>query len=68
VDDVISTGSTLKAVDELVRKAGGTITAVAAVALEGEPKLPDGDYELVYLAKLPILDWPEEEGRVRFWD
>lgn len=36
VDDVISTGESLNALEELVRKAGGTIAGRAAVLAEGD--------------------------------
>ncbi|HEV8353820.1 MAG TPA: phosphoribosyltransferase family protein [bacterium] len=36
VDDVFSTGETVRAMEELVRQAGGEIVAKAAILLEGE--------------------------------
>ncbi len=35
VDDIVSTGETLKAMEELVRRAGGSVVARAALLLEG---------------------------------
>ena len=51
VDDVISTGSTLKGMRAIVDQAGGTVTAVAAVFTEG-----DGDWsDVVALGNLPVF-------------
>ena len=51
VDDVISTGSTLKAMKAVVDKAGGQIVANAAVFTEG-----DQDWsEVVALGNLPVF-------------
>ncbi len=50
VDDVVSTGSTLKAMEALVEAAGGSVTNVAAVFTEG-----DADWsQVVALGNLPI--------------
>lgn len=52
VDDVISTGETLKSVEELVEKAGGKVVCKAAVLAEGDAAdRPD----IVYLEKLPLF-------------
>lgn len=52
VDDVISTGESLKALEALVEKAGGQICGRMAILAEGEAQeRPD----LVYLEKLPLL-------------
>ena len=53
VDDVISTGESLHAMEELVRQAGGTVTGRAAILAEGDA-LARGD--LVYLAPLPVFN------------
>ena len=52
VDDVISTGESLKAVEELVAKAGGTVVCKAAVLAEGDAA---DRTDIVYLEKLPLF-------------
>ena len=53
VDDVISTGSSLKAMEELVKKAGGNIVGKMAVLAEGDAmERPD----ITALHKLPLFD------------
>lgn len=53
VDDVISTGESLRALEALVEKAGGTVCGRAAILAEGEAQnRPD----IVYLEKLPLFD------------
>ena len=53
VDDVISTGSSLKAMEELVKKAGGNIVGKMAVLAEGDAMdRPD----IIALHKLPLFD------------
>ena len=53
VDDVISTGESLKALEALVEKAGGEICGRMAILAEGEAQeRPD----LVYLEKLPLFN------------
>lgn len=52
VDDVISTGESLKALEALIEKAGGEICGRMAVLAEGDAQdRPD----LVYLEKLPLF-------------
>lgn len=51
VDDVVSTGSTLKAMTGLVADAGGEIAAVAAVFTEGEQDWS----HVVALGNLPVF-------------
>jgi len=58
VDDVISTGDSLRALEELVSKAGGNIVGKMAVLAEGEAQERK---DLIYLEKLPVFD---AEGRV----
>ena len=53
VDDVISTGESLHALEELVKTAGGTVTGRAAVLAEGDA-LPRKD--ITYLAPLPVFN------------
>lgn len=55
VDDVISTGSTLKAMRELIEKAEGSIAAEAAIFTEGDP---DDWQHIVALGHLPV--WIDE--------
>ena len=52
VDDVISTGESLNALEELVRKAGGTIAGRAAVLAEGDAAQRD---DILFFAPLPIF-------------
>lgn len=52
VDDVISTGESLKALEELVNAAGGNIVCKAAVLAEGEASDRD---DIVFLEKLPVF-------------
>ena len=53
VDDVISTGESLKALEALVEKAGGEICGRMAVLAEGDAQeRPD----LIYLEKLPLFN------------
>ena len=53
VDDVISTGESLKALEALVEKAGGTICGRMAILAEGDAQ-DRGD--LIYLEKLPLFN------------
>ncbi len=52
VDDVISTGESLKAVETLVEKAGGIIAGRAAVLAEGDARSRD---DIIYLENLPLF-------------
>ena len=53
VDDVISTGESLRALEVLVEKAGGEIVGRMAILAEGEAQeRPD----LIYLEKLPLFN------------
>ena len=53
VDDVISTGESLKALEALVEKAGGIICGKMAILAEGDAQVrPD----LIYLEKLPLFN------------
>ena len=53
VDDVISTGESLKALEALVEKAGGIICGKMAILAEGDAQeRPD----LIYLEKLPLFN------------
>ncbi len=52
VDDVISTGESLAALEALVEKAGGIICGRMAILAEGEAQ---DRADLIYLEKLPLL-------------
>jgi adenine phosphoribosyltransferase len=53
VDDVISTGESLRAIEALVNKAGGIICGRMCILAEGDAQnRPD----LVYLEKLPVFN------------
>ncbi len=52
VDDVISTGESLKALEALVEKAGGIICGRMAILAEGDAQERK---DLVYLEKLPLF-------------
>lgn len=53
VDDVISTGESLHALEELVKQAGGEIVGRMAILAEGDATERK---DLVYLEKLPLFD------------
>ncbi len=52
VDDVISTGESLSAIERLVEKAGGNILARAAILAEGDAAKRE---DIVYLEELPLF-------------
>ena len=52
VDDVISTGESLKALEALVEKAGGIICGRMAILAEGDAQDRE---DLIYLEKLPLF-------------
>ena len=52
VDDVISTGQSLKALERLVEKAGGKVLAKAAILAEGEAK---DRKDIIFLEALPTF-------------
>lgn len=52
VDDVISTGNSIKAIESLVLQAGATIVGKAAVLAEGDAK---NDKDIIYLEELPLF-------------
>ena len=58
IDDVISTGESLRAIEELVHKAGGEIAGRMTILAEGDAQNRE---DLIYLEKLPIFD---AEGNV----
>ena len=51
-DDVISTGESLAAIEELVKKAGGIVVGRAAVLAEGDAADRD---DIIFLEKLPLI-------------
>ena len=53
VDDVISTGESLKALEELVVRAGGEICGKMTILAEGDAQDRE---DLVYLEKLPLFN------------
>ena len=53
VDDVISTGESLAALETLVEKAGGIIAGRMAILAEGDAQDRE---DLIYLEKLPLFN------------
>ena len=53
VDDVISTGESLSAVEKLVEQAGGIIAGRMAILAEGDAQQRE---DLIYLEKLPLFN------------
>ena len=53
VDDVISTGESLSAIEALVEKAGGIICGRMAILAEGDAQQRE---DLIYLEKLPLFN------------
>ena len=58
VDDVISTGGSLHALEKLVTEAGGNICGRMAILAEGDAQSRD---DLIYLEKLPLFN---EKGEI----
>lgn len=52
IDDVISTGESLRALGELVEKAGGEVVAQAAILAEGDAAERE---DIIFLEKLPLF-------------
>lgn len=52
VDDVISTGASLEALENLVKKAGGNVVGKAAVLAEGDAAKRD---DIIFIEKLPLF-------------
>ena len=52
VDDVISTGESLSAIERLVEKAGGEIVAKAAILAEGDAARRE---DIIFLEELPLF-------------
>lgn len=53
VDDVISTGESLKALETLVKEAGGTVCGKMTILAEGDAQSRD---DIIYLEPLPFFD------------
>ena len=53
MDDVISTGESLAALEKLIEVAGGNIVGKAAVLAEGDAADRD---DIIFLQKLPLFD------------
>ena len=53
VDDVISTGESLRAIEELVKKAGGEICGRMSILAEGDAARRD---DLIFLEELPLFN------------
>lgn len=54
IDDVISTGESIKAIEDLVRKVSGNIVCKAAILAEGDAANRD---DIVFIEKLPLNPW-----------
>lgn len=53
VDDVISTGESLRAVEKLVKEAGGEVVGRMAILAEGDAKYRD---DITYLGHIPLFN------------
>ena len=53
VDDVVSLGDSMRALEQLVLTAGGEIVGKATILAEGDAANRD---DLIYLEKLPLFD------------
>ena len=53
VDDVISTGESLRAVEQLVQEAGGMVCGRATILAEGDAIRRE---DIIYLEELPLFD------------
>lgn len=56
VDDVISTGESLKSIELLAEQAGGTVVSRAAILAEGDAANRD---DLIFVKKLPLFSVSE---------
>lgn len=52
IDDVISTGESVFAVEKLVKESGGTVVGKMAILAEGDAVYRD---DILYLEKLPLF-------------
>ncbi len=53
VDDVISTGESLRAIEELVKQTGGEVCGKMTILAEGDAQDRD---DIIYLEKLPLFN------------
>ena len=53
VDDVISTGESVRAVEKLIKEAGGSVAGRMAILAEGDAKYRD---DIIFLQYLPLLN------------
>lgn len=53
VDDVISTGDSMRALEYLVEKAGGKVVQKLAILAEGDAADRD---DIIFLEKLPVFE------------
>lgn len=53
VDDVISTGESLSAIEQLVAQAGGNVVGKMTILAEGDAQERE---DIIYLEKLPLFD------------
>ena len=53
IDDVISTGESLHAMEELVKKAGATVAGKMAILAEGDARYRE---DIISLAHLPLFN------------
>ena len=53
IDDVISTGGSIKSLEVLIEKACGTVAGIMAVLAEGDAQERD---DIIYLEPLPLFD------------
>ena len=53
VDDVISTGESMRALETLVTKVGGVVAGRMAILAEGDAQTRS---DIVYLEKLPVFN------------
>ncbi len=53
VDDVISTGESIRVMEDLVKKAGGTVAGRLAILAEGDAQNRD---DIIYLEPLPLFN------------
>jgi len=53
VDDVISTGESVRAVEKLIKESGGTVVGRMAILAEGDARYRD---DIIYLQYLPLMN------------
>ncbi|VYT70983.1 adenine phosphoribosyltransferase [Clostridium tertium] len=59
IDDVISTGESLRSVERLVEKVGGIVKAKAAILAEGDASNRD---DIIFIKRLPLFN-VDKEGK-----